>query len=140
MGDYVRLYCGSKCVINSGEFNITNGSGTLEGFTGSRALVFYDCKYIEMKLTDVEVEIYRLTSLTDKQCLDIADILGVAKHISPEASIAQIRELLRTYHQRTFCVVGGNWVKVIDYLLRNSFDVFNLESFFNENNTTASGK
>jgi len=58
----------------------------------------------------------KLEAITDEDAIKASEILGGVGHISNEAKIHQLKELLSKYHNGQTNIPGYNWYKLFQFL------------------------
>jgi len=85
--------------------------------------------YIEKRVTtlksDIRLILTPLSAITDEDAVAVATILGGANHLSDDAKINQVHNLLSSpniYHKVTN-ISGIGWLKAFQYLQENGYDM-----------------
>jgi hypothetical protein len=74
----------------------------------------------------IQVQLRPLPSMTEDECLQAAEVLGGAQHISDENRVIQFRYLMKGMHSGQTNIPGMGWIKLAIHLLSQGFDIFGL--------------
>lgn len=115
--DYAHLYLGCKAII-------TNDDGEEE----KRFLLnAYNLNYYRDYLSDIKLILRPLDSMTEEEKVEIAHILGSVDHLSVDAKIAQVTELMARFYNMQTNIPAVKWMHACRYFCSIGLDLFGLK-------------